>query len=120
MEEAGCRISMCFLFQIFSGRSSLKNNGIHGNSCLPRSNFQYVYIYIERERERGKKCHNAILENDFANEAVITNKPETSIPFFLTKQRTHTENEVVIVQLFKTYIIKENKSLGNCMILVGV
>lgn len=57
-----------------------------------------VSIYLDKE------VRNIITRSyDFINEAVITNKPETSNSFFfVTKQHTHThtENEVVIVQLF--------------------
>lgn len=55
-----------------------------------------VILYLDKE------VRNIITRSyDFTNEAVITNKPETSKSFFVTKQHTHTQkNEVVIVQLF--------------------
>ena len=53
-----------------------------------------VILYLDKE------VRNIITRSyDFTNEAVITNKPETSKSFFVTKQHTQ-KNEVVIVQLF--------------------
>lgn len=45
-----------------------------------------VILYLDKE------VRNIITRSyDFTNEAVITNKPETSKSFFVTKQHTHTE-----------------------------
>lgn len=94
-QQSGMKFGHSGMWPFFSarffGRSSMKNDG-HGKSCLPGSNCRYIYLDIE--------VRNIITRSyDFTNEAVITNKPETSNSFF-GDEATHTENEVDIVHFF--------------------